>query len=331
MKKGLLFLPFIFSLALTSCATNKRHDIKEYILEANYKSNYRILQLTDPHLADKDDIETHLKFMDLTIKEANPDFIVVTGDLFTFASRTTAKRFFEFLDGYGVDWTITFGNHDEQCYFSVDWLTSLLNGYSEHCKFKDIQDDDVQGNCNFAINLMKDNQVFEQLIIMDSNRYYYGSYFGYDYFKDNQIDWYKRLVEHSKNEYRGGTEVVPSLMFCHIPLPEIYDAWDEAKEGKNGTTLLRGERREDPCSPDYNSHFYDTIEELGSTKGIYFGHDHINNFIINFRGKIDFGYGIKSTDRIYYAEDMMGGRVIELHDDHSLEYIDIYHTYKEVK
>ena len=136
MKKGILFIPFVFALSLSACATNKKHDIKEYILEASYKSDFRILQLTDIHLSDKDDIEKHFKFMDLTIKEANPDFIVVTGDLFTFASKTTAKRLFEFIDSYNVDWTATIGNHDEQCYFSVDWLTSLLNGYSEHCKFQ---------------------------------------------------------------------------------------------------------------------------------------------------------------------------------------------------
>ena len=174
---------------------------------------------------------------------------------------------------------------------------------------------------------MKDDKVFEQLIVMDSNRYYFGNYFGYDYFKDDQINWYKDLMDYSKATYGG---VVPSLMFCHIPLPEIYNAWDEAQEGKNGTVLKYGERREDPCSPDYNSHFYDVIKEKGSTHGIYFGHDHINNFIINYQG-IDFGYGIKSTDRVYYAEDMMGGRVITLHDDHSVSYEHIYHTYQEVK
>ena len=329
MKKGILFFPFVFSLALTSCASNIRHEIGEYFLETTWedgKSEFRILQLTDIHLADKDDIQTHLDFMDLTIKQANPDFIVITGDLFTFASQTTAQKLFKFIDSYGVDWTATIGNHDEQCYFNVDWLTGLLNSYSEHCKFIDHQDDDVQGNSNFAINVKKAGSVFEELIIMDSNRYYYGSYFGYDFFKENQIEWYKRLIKHSVDEF-GCND---SLLFCHIPLPEIYDAWDEAKTGENGTELLYGERREDPCSPDFNSGFYTEIENLGHTKGMYFGHDHVNNFIINFRNKIHFGYGIKATDRIYYDEDMMGGRVIVLHDDHSLTYENIYHTYAEL-
>ena len=327
-NKSILFSA-LFAVCLTACSSsNVRHDIKEYILKTNYKDDYRILQLTDIHLGDKDDYQTHFDFMDITINEAKPDLIVVTGDLFTFASKTTAKRLFDYLDSHNVDWTVTFGNHDEQCYFSVDWLTNTLNKYGKHCLFKDIQNDDVQGNANFAINLMQGDNVFEQLIIMDSNRYCYGSYFGYDYFKDNQIDWYKRLVETTKEE-NGGT-VVPSLMFYHIPLPEINDAWDKAEAGDPSAVKKYGEKGETTCPPDYNSGFFDVILSEGSTTGMYFGHDHVNNFIVNYKG-IDFAYGVKATDRVYYGDSMLGGRVITLKNDHSVEYQDYYHTYKEVK
>ena len=325
-KKGLLVFSSIFAVALSACS-KVSHKPEEYIMKLDYKSNYRILQLTDIHFGDKDDLEKHFKFMDLTINESKPDLIVVTGDLFTFASKTTAKRLFAYLDSKGAKWTVTYGNHDEQTYFSVDWLTGLLNDYGSHCVYKDIQDDDIQGNANFAINLMKGDKAFEQLIMMDSNRYYYGDYFGYDYFKDNQIEWYSNLIDYTA-EQNGG--VVPSLMFYHIPLPEINDAWDAAKAGDPDAKLLYGEKGEAACPPDFNSGFFKVIKEKGSTTGMYFGHDHLNNFIVNYKG-IDFGYGIKATDRIYYNEKMMGGRTIVLKDDHSVEYEHHYHTYEEVK
>ena len=334
-RKSLLLFPGVILMSLTACSTGVKHYIYEYIAgELEYKSNYRILQLTDVHLGDKDKLDTHFKFMDLTINEANPDMIVVTGDLFTFASKSTAKKFFNYLDSKGKPWTVTYGNHDEQCYFSVDWLTSTLNNYGSNCLYKDIQDDDVQGNANFAINLMKDNKVFEQLIIMDSNRYDFKTMY-YDYFKQNQIDWYKSLIEYTKLQ---NGNVVPSLMFYHIPLPEINDAWEAAKAGSadavevpfkvNGVDTL-GEKGEDSCCPDYNSGFFDVIHNLRSTTGMYFGHDHINNFIVKYKG-IDFGYGVKATDRVYYGDSMLGGRVITLHDDHTTTYEDYYHTYAEV-
>lgn len=331
-KKGLLLLPGIAAMCLTACA-GAAYQPKDYILQMDYTNDFRILQLTDTHIGDKDNAPLHYKFMDLTIKEANPDMIVVTGDLFTFASKGTAKEFFKFLDSYGVPWTVTFGNHDEQCFFSIDWLTNVLNKYGSHCLFKDLQDDKVQGNANFAINLMSGGNIFEQLIIMDSNRYNYNGYFGYDYFKQNQIDWYKDLVDYT-TEQNGGT-VVPSLMFYHIPLPETKTAWEEAQ--KDETKIknpenekgIKAQQGEDPCSPDFNSGFFDVIVEKGSTRGMYFGHDHINNYIVEYKG-IDFGYGIKATDRVYYSDTLLGGRVITIKNDHSLVYEDYYHSYTEV-
>lgn len=336
MKKSkLLLLPLVFSFCLTSCASGVRHNIKEYILELPYKSDFRILQLTDTHIGDKDNVKLHYDFMDLTIKEAKEqglDLIVVTGDLFTLASKHTALEFFEFIDSYDVNWTVTFGNHDEQCFFSIDWLTGVLNEYTENseskCVFKDIQDDDVHGNCNFAINLMNGNKVQEQLIFMDSNRYTFNvsDYIGYDYFKQNQIDWYKDLVTYTRAE--NNDEVVKSLMFYHIPLPEVNDAWDAAQKDPS-LNLNNGVKGEKSCNPDHDLGFFKVIKELDSTTGMYFGHDHINNFIVKYQG-IDFGYGIKATDRVYFDDTLLGGRVITLKDDHSVEYQDIYHTYEEV-
>ena len=340
-RKSLLLFPAIFTMSLTACASNVHHDISEYIAGSlQYTANFRILQLTDVHLGDKDNLDTHFKFMDLTIEEAHPDMIVVTGDLFTFASKHTALRFFDYLDSKEVPWTVTYGNHDEQCYFSVDWLTSKLNKLSEdansHCIYKDIQDDDVQGNANFAINLMIGDTLFEQLIVMDSNRYDFKTMY-YDYFKPNQIEWYKKMVEYGRS-LTGGA-LAKSLMFYHIPLPETQQVWDMLQEGNAEVTNVPfkvngvdqyGTLEEDVCCPDYNSGFFKVIDDLDYTTGMYFGHDHVNNFIINYKG-VDFAYGVKATDRVYYGESKLGGRVITLHPDHSTSYEDYYHTYAEVK
>lgn len=324
------FIPLLSLLAvsLSSCGTNVHHEISEYIMSADYHDNYRILQLTDTHIGDKDNQDLHFKFLDLTIKDANPDFIAVTGDLFTFASKDTARRFFAFLDSYKKPWSVVFGNHDEQCMFSVDWLTNYLNNSTKYGMFIDLQDDDVHGNGNYAINLIQDGHIFEQLIFMDSNRYCYGEYIGYDYFKQDQIDWYSRLIDHTTAENNG--TVVPSLMFYHIPLPEIDAAWDGSQSGDPDAVWEYGEKREKTCPPDYNSGFFDIIKDKGSTTAMFFGHDHINDFRVRYKG-VTFCYGIKSTNTVYYDNDMMGGQVIILHDDHSLTYEHIFHTYEEVK
>ncbi len=326
MKNRLFPLFFVTAMSLTACG-GKSYSPKDYILELPYRSNFKILQLTDIHMADKDDQDLHYAFLDKLITEANGpsqneiDFMVVTGDLFTFANKATAKKLFIFLDSYDIPWSVVFGNHDEQTYFSVEWMTSYLNNFGSKCYFLDRQDDNVNGNCNFAINLMQGNTIHDQLILMDSNRYHFGSYNGYDYFKDNQIKWYSDLVDYTK-EQNGGA-IVNSLMFYHIPLYEINDAYEKGE-------IKYGEKRENTCPPDYNSGFFDVIKAKGSTKGMFFGHDHINNFEALYEG-VTFCYGIKSTNRIYYDEDMLGYQTITIKDDHSFSIERVYHTYAEVE
>lgn len=321
MKYKFTTMAFISLLALSACGT-KQYQPQDYILEMNYKSDFRILQLTDIHLSDKDDKETQFKFLDLLYKDANnPDLVIVTGDLFTFAGKDTAKSLFNYFDGKKVPWTVCFGNHDEQCYFSVDWLTDTLSNFGSYCMFKDLQDDDVNGNCNFVINLKEGNKIHDQLFIMDSNRYNFDlSQLGYDCFKQDQIDWYERMVKDAEAKNEGK---VNSLMFYHIPLPEINAAWEEG-------TKIYGEKREASCPPDHDYGFFNKIKELQSTTAMFFGHDHINNFEVDYQG-VKFCYGIKSTDRIYHDEDMLGCQTITIHDDHSLGIERYYHTYAEVK
>ena len=325
MKYKFTTLAFISLLALSACGT-REYKPQDYILEMNYKSDFRILQLTDIHLSDKDDRETQFKFLDLLYQDAsNPDLVVVTGDLFTFAGKDTAKSLFNYFNSKKVPWTVCFGNHDEQCYFSVDWLTETLSNLGSYCMFKDLQDDNVNGNCNFVINLKEGNKVHDQLFVMDSNRYNFDlSQLGYDCFKQDQIDWYESVVKYTK-EQNGDT--VNSLMFYHIPLPEVNPAWEEAK---NANAVIYGEKREASCPPDHDYGFFTKIKELGSTKAMFFGHDHINNFEVDYQG-VKFCYGIKSTDRIYHDEDMLGCQTITIHDDHSLKIDRYYHTYAEVK
>ena len=328
MKKIVtLFLTLACLLGLCSCGHSLvRYSSEDYILELPYKEDFRILQLSDIHLAAKDNRKLHYDFLNLTISDSDADLIVLDGDIFTFASRSSAKELFAFIDSYGIPWTVTFGNHDEQCYFSIDWLTEQLNNYGSNCIFVDLQDDDVFGNSNFVINLVENDSVTEQIILMDSNRYNFGEYVGYDYIKQSQIDWYERLV--NATAVQAG-KVVPSILFFHIPLPEFQDAWEAVQSRNPDAVLEYGERREDSTPPQYNSGLFDKIISLGSTNGIFVAHDHLNDYRILYKG-IYLAYGVHSTNRVYYDDGCLGGHVVIVHHDGSLDFEHIYHSYREV-
>lgn len=350
-KKPLLFIPVaLLSMMNTSCAgeTKNHYSYDDYVAGTlKYKENFRILQLTDTHIANKDYQDEQLNFLKLTIDDANADFIIVTGDLFTFADKATARRFFDFLDSFNTPWTVTFGNHDEQCYFSVDWLTNELNTYGSNCIFKDLQDDDVFGNANFVINLTEDGTsnslIKEQLFIIDSNRYNYGEYVGYDYIHYDQIDWYEMMVngttKYNHDHFsQSATEKVPSLAFFHIPFEEFEIAYGLAEQGDPRASFyapegFRGENNETTSCPQKNTGFFAKIKELGSTKGCFVGHDHKNSYAVNYDG-ILLCYGINSTDRIYYKDDLLGGQVVTMNIEGVEPEINIqryFHTYSEVR
>jgi len=336
-KRNLLKIISLSGIALTSCATNT-YEAKDYILEMNWKDNFRILQLNDLHLGNKDDQEYQFKFIDLTINDENasPDLIVLCGDVFTYADKITVRRTFKWLDSHKIPWTLTFGNHDQQSYYSIDWLTGYLNELndsdSSYCVFKDIQRDDVTGYSNFAINLKDGNAIKEQIILMDSNRYNLGKYedyeeyIGYDAIHEDQIEWYERIINYTKEQNNG--TVVPSLAFFHIPLPELEIAY------KDETTTKIFDQNDSPlevsCPPKINTGLFDKMVELGSTKGVFFAHDHYNNYAVEYKG-IVLAYGINSTDRIYYDDDSIGGQLIIVKNDGTPELKHIFHSYGELE
>lgn len=330
LNKKILFVLSIFTLTLSSCEKVTTYEPKDYMIDIDFKSDFKILQLSDIHLGQKDDLDRHFKFLDLTIKDANPDFIMITGDLFTFANRRTMNSVFDFFDSYKIPWSVTWGNHDEQCDFSISYMTGELNkrcnSGDSYCKFIDRQDDDVFGYANFVINLKQGNINKFQLFSIDSNRYYYGDYMGYDYIHQDQIEWYEKMVNYSTLENSGA--VIPSLAFFHIPLPEFDYAWNH-KEDDPDVVWNGGENREKVCCPEINTGLFDKMYELGSTKGIFVGHDHINNADLTYKG-IRLVYTTKSTDRIYADDDIMGGLTITIHDDCTFDVKRLPHTYEEI-
>ena len=100
--------------------------------------------------------------------------------------------------------------------------------------------------------------------------------------------------------------------------------------GKDGAVFEYGYANPDSSAAKYNSGLFDKVVELGSTKAIMFSHDHTYNSRILYKG-VYLMYGINSTDRVIRDNNMMGGLVIVVHDDHSLSFEHIYHTYEDIK
>ena len=109
-------------------------------------------------------------------------------------------------------------------------------------------------------------------------------------------------------------------MAFHIPLQESWTAWQN-REALGYT----GEKREDICASPINSGLFSAIHMRGDVKAIINGHDHINDFMVNYGG-VKLCYGSSFTKNAYSHADMHGSRVFVIKESNPAD-IETYMSY----
>ncbi len=111
---------------------------------------------------------------------------------------------------------------------------------------------------------------------------------------------------------------MPSFVFIHIPLQEYEQAWECVTEAGKDAVYYYGSRNEAVSCSRHESKLFDKILELGSTKGIFCGHDHLNDFSVEYKGiRLTYGQGI---DCLLYAKNLAehkGGTELRINPDGS--------------
>lgn len=291
--------------------------------------DFKVMQLTDIHIgggfatasADK----KALNAIALMVTREKPDFVIATGDIAfpipykagTFNNFSGAKAFANLMESLGVYWDVTFGNHDAEAYsyFDREAVAEFYeNEEYKYCLFQ-AGPEDVDGYGNHTVEVKNSKGITSQaLIMLDSQAYVGGDLIGsikgdYDNVHPNQIAWYesevKRITEQNKKINKdAGT--ASSLAFFHIPLKEMDDAWNEFREnGYKDTENFRyiegiiAESGRQICCPYGEDELFEKMLELGSTKAMFNGHDHVNNTTFEYKG-IQFSYGY-SVDYFAYS------------------------------
>lgn len=287
----------------------------------------KIMQLTDIHLGGgwlslKKDSQA-INAVATMIQAEKPDLVIITGDMAfpvffkaaTFNNKLPAKEIAALMEHLGVYWTVAFGNHDTEAYsyYSREQISDFYgNSGFKYCLFQK-GPDDVDGYGNQVINVKNSKGILTQsLYIFDSHSYTDGDFLGmmwkYDNIHENQVQWYRdnvNLMNKQNNERLKELGLpensdVKSLAFFHIPLTEQRDAWYEyMANGFKDTENVKyvygkaGEGKKIIYCGMGEDDLFETIRELGSTKGLFFGHDHDNNFSIYYKGiRMTYGYSI---------------------------------------
>ena len=323
--------------------------------------DFKVMHITDVHIGggflSKGYDEKALNAVALMVTKEKPDLLIVTGDVAfpvpytagTFNNYSGAKAFANLMETLGVYWDVTFGNHDSEAYsyFDREDIAALYgSGEFEHCLFQ-AGPKDIDGYGNHTIEVKNSDGIITQaMILIDSQAYIEDSIIesikgNYDNIHSNQVEWYEEEVnrmnaENKRIDEKSGTVVTHA--FFHIPLVEMDDAWNEFKENGYKDTEnfeyvegLIGETGRQVCCAYGEDELFEKMLELGSTKAIHNGHDHVNSTTFKFKG-ITFSYGYSIDYFAYSGIDKLGSQrgntMITLKPDGTFN-IDKYNLYSD--
>ncbi len=283
---------------------------------------FRILILSDIHTPDNMPVWTE-NFIRYAMESQKPDLVVLLGDntagyykgVTKEKNITAIKKVVSLLGG--TYFAVVFGNHDHEGLREMSEAEAkrfLLSVYreSENCLMS-------EGDYSLKLKDSKGEKDIFSLYFIDSGTY--AKEGGYAYVKKEQLQWYRQEREKNGN--------LPSYLFQHIIMPEVYDLMNESKLPKKGYTrgqccrkdkfykfkeesLISGAMLEGPCPPDINGGQFDALRETGNTLACFFGHDHTNDFVCDCNG---IKFAAVPSPSFYTYGNNRGVRVVTLHED----------------
>lgn len=272
---------------------------------------FKILIVSDFH--SPSEIPEEMKtFVKKALSQTEPDLVVLLGDNtagnFVGAnSRTIEKVTDEIVSLFdGLPFAAVFGNHDHEGLVNkqnhmteMQAKERIFSFWKKHknCLATANTIGNRVGNYNLMLKDSKGEKDIFNLWFVDSGSY--ATEGGYAYVSKEQIEYYENECDKIK-EANGG-KVLPSLLFQHIIVPEIYNCFEEKKILSPGFVkgqcsysvsyykfkeehLLAGSMKEGPCPPDINGGQFDSWKKKGDIIGAFFGHDHVNDFVCDYEG-----------------------------------------------
>ncbi|MBU1145368.1 MAG: metallophosphoesterase family protein [Firmicutes bacterium] len=285
--------------------------INQLKFKSNSTSDFSILQLTDLHLMQNEKDELTFDLIKRLVLATHPDLIVITGDLTMHSDSISLYAVLgKHLEKFKIPFTYVFGNHDTEGSAIKEELIQAIAPYKFN--FFPKNKEDIFDETNYKLSIFNNiNQMIWSLFFFDSNNtkdylIEEKKVWGYDTIHKNQVNWYSDQVK--KLPIISG-KICPSIAFFHIPLPEFQIK----------SPLKIGNQFENPCVPLENTGLFQQMKKYSSTKGVFVGHDHYNDFQF-IHDEILLAYG-RVTGYYDYLDIiyLRGARLINLHQDGSFD------------
>ena len=299
---------------------------------------FRIMQIADTQDTSWTSPDT-VNFIRCALKKAKPDLVVFSGDqlkgygiTFNLGDRKANPKIaidnlLKPLDEMGMPFTFVFGNHDDQCAADKKQQLELYKQHKNCLSFN--ADDNIDGYCNHNLLVMgEDGNPKLNVLLIDSLSMSLNG--RCSPVSEGQIEWYKGLRDELK-EKNG--DYVPTIMFQHIPVPEIWNLLMEVPKKKGVATGYRNHAGkffdlnpeccvindrsfvwETPATPEVNTGEFDALNEKGDVFAMFFGHDHNNSFMGEYKG-MKMGYTQGCGFNVYGPADKRGVRIFDFDEN----------------
>ena len=302
---------------------------------------YRILMISDIHAGRGYAADLTVRALDALIEEYKPDLVLMGGDIagpgYIHVENEADLR--DVLDSLtspmekrGIAWAHVYGNHDDNYGLANAEHQKIYETYP-HCVSK-AGPEELTGVGNYVLPIYdaEGKKILFNVFGFDSNHgiYDYREEYGLgekvrfyhplpgsgdeDGMHFDQVMYYWNM-SCALEEYNGAK--IPAMMYMHIPLPEhalVSQLIDKVK--------FEGTQLEQVACTIVNPGVYSACLQRGDVKGIFCGHDHVNDFCATYGG-IKIGYDGFLSYHACHRNEIRGGRIIDL-DVNKLPEIDTY-------
>ena len=321
-----------------------------FTLQKPKDRDFRVLNLTDTHLtADEwarkaSDKGRNRRILEYTIgaliARTSPDLITVSGDI-SFADFPRAdiayENFSALLESYKLPWAFVWGNHDNQAGAEVASHHADIMLSREHCLFE--KGDPELGCGNYIIKIEESGRPIHALFMIDSDdRFDFSDTEGkttkqWAHLLPNQLEWHRAEAKKLGK--------LKSTLIMHIPYYAYRDAFGAAwnaeydpmkispaeshdpKYWNEGYKTAYGAKYEGVGSYPADTGDFDYIRETGSTGLTLVGHEHINDYVIDYKG-MRLAYSLKTGSGCYWDQRLNGGTLLSISENGAaLEHIHI--------
>ena len=320
---AVMMLIGLVPMALTSSAA-----FSDTSLKFDENGEFVLIQITDIQ-EDTEVHETTLALIAKAMSKYNPDMVVFTGDnvesgMDESEFKTAVDQFLAPIINAGVRYAVTFGNHDDEDRSIVNTAWDKQSQYNYYIGKSslaiDYDEASLSGVGTGAIPIYSNDGSRVAFCVFPVDSGTYDSNDDYDHVKDDQIAWYASEAQRLAALNNGN--LVPTLTFQHIPVPEIYsNLLVEVPQGSAGAiqgtgnwsnkyytldpnnATITGVMQEGPCPAAINNGQYQGWLNVGNHVGAFFGHDHTNTFVGTDANGITMGYCKAATLEAYHAAD----------------------------